>query len=247
MPVFVLAVIAVSLLVGYLVGQRDKSYHKFKVFVTDHSILFRVLFAGILILALSGIGLILHQKYSKFDTVEFAKFITGGLVVIGLVYSILAFEFNVKKTKLDYKTAKEILTFNTANDWHKSPIKDYQNTSIGFEKKFIDSANTRTVEELYDYVENNLEYRESLKGILNYFENLSIGVYKGLIDKQFVYEFISYIFEIYYVDYFYFIETHRVKRKNATIWVNYTNLAEEWWPSLKEEILNGGKKSSLLT
>lgn len=39
--------------------------------------------------------------------------------------------------KLDYKSAKEVMAFNTANEWHKAPVKDNQKTSIGFENQFI--------------------------------------------------------------------------------------------------------------
>jgi hypothetical protein len=38
----------------------------------------------------------------------------------------------------------------------------------------------------------------------------------------------------------------RKKRKNDSIWINSSRLAEEWWPNLKEEILNGTKKSSII-
>lgn len=176
-----------------------------------------------------------------------AQVCTSFFIVITLFFAALNYEFAASKMKLDYKSSKEILTFNTANEWHKAPLKDYQKTSIEFENKFIAFGGERSIKNLEQYVESNLEYRESLKGILNYFENLSVGVYKGLIDKTFVYEFISYIFEIYYTDYYFYIENHRARKNNGSIWVNYTNLAEEWWPDLKSEVLNGTKKSTLIT
>jgi hypothetical protein len=172
---------------------------------------------------------------------------TGFLLVITLYFTALNYEFTASKTRNDYKTAKEILTFNTANEWHKTPIKDYQRTSIEHENKFIARQGKRTIIDLDTYIDETIDYRESIKGILNYFENMSVGVYKGLIDKELVFEFISYIFEIYYIDYYYYIENYRKKRNNNGIWRNFTKLAEEWWPSLKEEILNGTKKSSIVT
>jgi hypothetical protein len=218
----------------------------FKALFGKYALLFRVSLALALIIVVIGIADYLHFTEPNLLISDLAKFVVGGLVVVGLFYSILSFEFNVRKTKQDYKTAKEILTFNTANEWHKAPVKDYQKTSIEYEKKFVKTKKNRTAEDLYNYVERNLDFRESLKGILNYFENMSVGVYKGLIDKDFVYEFISYIFEIYYIDYYYYIEGYRQKRNNKTIWVNFTNLAEEWWPNLKEEVLKGKKNSSLI-
>lgn len=178
---------------------------------------------------------------------DVAQVCTGLLLTITLFFTALNYEFAAGKTKNDYKTAKEILTFNTANEWHKAPIKDYQRISIEFENKFIDSKVCRSIADFDTYIHSEIEFRESLKGILNYFENMSIGVYKGLIDKDFVYEFISYIFEIYYLDYYYYIENYRKKRDNNSIWENFTKLAEEWWPSLQEEIKNGTKRSSIIT
>jgi hypothetical protein len=218
----------------------------FKKLFDKYALVFRIVLSWALIIFVIGFAVYLHKKEPSLALSELSKFVVGGLVVVGLLYSILAFEFNVKKAKKDYKSAKEILTFNTANEWHKAPVKDYQKASIDYEKRFVDAKAERTAEDLYTYVEDNLDFRESLKGILNYFENLAVGVYKELIDKEFVYEFISYIFEVYYVDYYYYIEGYRTKRGNNTIWVNFTNLAEEWWPNLKSEVLNGTKQSSII-
>jgi hypothetical protein len=248
MDVLLYSLLTFSLMLLYIAWNHKKDIPSLIKRIFDkYSLLFRITVAIVLIIIVIGVADYLHDTEKDLPMSDLAKFVVGGLVVVGLFYSILAFEFNVKKTKRDYQTAKEILTFNTANEWHKAPVKDYQVTSIECEYAFQKTKPERTAEELYNYVQSNLEYRETLKGILNYFENLSVGVYKELIDKAFVSEFISYIFEVYYIDYYYFIKIYREKRGNDTIWVNFTNLAEDWFPKLKKEVLEGKKQSTLIT
>ena len=149
-------------------GIKNQVFEFFKKLFDKYALLLRICLALVLIIVVIGVANFLHSEEPKLPTSDLAKFVVGGLVVVGLFYSILAFEFNVKKTKNDNKTAKEILTFNTANEWHKAPVKDYQKCSIEFEGKFIKNKSKRTTEELYNYIEDNLEFRESLKGILNH-------------------------------------------------------------------------------
>lgn len=210
--------------------------------------LFAYRYAICLLVVIGIIGLWFFLYFARDWTAkDAAQVCTGFFIVLTLFFTALNYEFAASKMKQDYRAAKETLTFNTANEWHKAPLKDFQKTSIEFENKFIASGDERSIEDFEKYIEGNLEFRESLKGILNYFENMSVGVHKKLIDKEFVYEFHSFIFEIYYTDYYYYIESHRVKRNNSTIWLNFTNLAEEWWPNLKAEILTGTKRSSIIT
>lgn len=139
-----------------------------------------------------------------------AQVCTGFFIVITLLFAALNFEFSNSKMQSDYRAAKELLTFNTASEWHKAPIKDYQRISIGFENKFISSKHKRLVADFEAFIDNseNLEYRESLKGILNYFESSSIAAHRGLIDKSFISEFFAHIYKIYYKDYFFILRNN---------------------------------------
>ncbi|RFS22700.1 DUF4760 domain-containing protein [Chitinophaga silvatica] len=194
-------------------------------------------------IAILGCYVYFSCKWIAKDTFQIC---TSLLLTITLFFTALNYEFSASKTINDYKTAKDILTFNTANEWHKAPLRDYQKTSIDFENRFMAMAE-RSVEAFDKYFEGEQEFRASLKGIFNFFESTSVGVHKGLIDKQFIFEFFSYIFEIYYVDYYYFIQYYRRKRNRDTIWINFTNLAEEWWPNLQSEVEVGVKKSTIIS
>lgn len=195
-----------------------------------------------------GLGFYL-RIYRHWGFKDAAQVCTGFFIVITLFFTALNYEFSASKVKQDYKAAKELLTYNTATEWYKTPLKDYQKISIQFENKFIASNAVRTVDDFFIFITEpeQLEYKECFKGLLNSFETLAIGVYKELIDKHFMREFYRLIFESYYIDYYFFIESHRVKKDNDKIWINFTNLAEEWNPGIHDKLIQGVLKSSLIT
>lgn len=170
-------------------------------------------------------------------------------IVLTLFFAALNYEFTANKTRADAKSSKEILTYNIAAEWHKSPVKDYQKSSIQFEKKFIKTSADKTIKGFQEFIEleESLEFKESLKGILNYFETLSIAAYKGVIDTVFIKEFHNSIFRVYYIDYKNFIDKRRADQNNAAIWENFTKLAEDWNPGLKDDVSNGVLKSTVIT
>lgn len=158
------------------------------------------------------------------------------------------YEFAANKTRADAKSSKEILTYNIAAEWHKSPVKDYQKSSIEFEKKFKKTCADKTIEGFQVFIEDeaNLDFKESLKGILNYFETLSIAAYKGVIDTVFIKEFHNSIFRIYYIDYKVYIDKRRALQNNQAIWENFTKLAVDWNPGLKDDVEKGVLKSTVI-
>jgi hypothetical protein len=173
---------------------------------------------------------------------------TGFFIVITLFFTALNYEFAASKTKNDIQSAKNTLTFNTAGEWHKSPIKDYERTVCEFEKPYIAAKAIRSIQDFNNFIEdpNNTSYKQALKGILNHLESISIATRKGLIDKDFIREFHQAIYKLYFLDYWYYIDDHRQAREDETIWINFTNLAEEWLPGIRDKLLAGTEKSSLI-
>jgi len=159
-----------------------------------------------------------------------AQVCTGFLLVITIFFTALNYEFTNKKTQSEAKLLRETLTYTMAAEWHKSPIKDYQIIIIEYKNKFISQKKERSAEDFVTYIENsdNLEYKEALKGIINYFETIAIAAYRGLVDKDFIKEFHGLIFWIYYRDYYFYIEYVRTQKDNHLIWINFTSLVEEW-------------------
>lgn len=172
---------------------------------------------------------------------------TGFFIVITLFFAALNFEFANSKMQKDKESARELLTYTTATEWYKTPLKDYQKTSIGFENQFIAARRIREPKHFRKFINDpkNIDYKESLKGILNHFETVAIGVYKDLIDKDFMKEFYRHIFHIYYVDYHFYILLQR--KNNNKIWVNFTSLVEEWHPNIKEGLQKTPLKSTIIT
>ncbi|PZR26947.1 MAG: hypothetical protein DI535_12285 [Citrobacter freundii] len=201
----------------------------------------------IIMLLIFAVGLYLRIN-RHWSIKETAQLCTGFLIVITLLFAQLNFEFSNVKMQLDYKAARELLTYSTAQEWYKAPIKDFQKTSILFENNFIRSKSKRTSTDFAYYIEdiNNIEFRESLKGILNYFESSSTATNRGLIDKDFIKEFFYDIYTAYYKDYLFYIEGQRAAKSSSNVWINFTNLVEEWQPAIRQQITAGNIKSIII-
>lgn len=209
---------------------------------------YRYIICILFVFAIGFFGIFLYL-YKHWHFKDAAQVCTGFSVLMTLFFAALNFEFASSKSKQDYKATRELTTFNTANEWHKSPLNEYQKESIRFEKKFIDSKAVRTANDFEGYINDpdNLVFKESLKGILNHFECVAIGTYNGQIDKDFIRRFYKSIFRIYYVDYLFYINSLRSVKKNEDIWVNFTNLAEEWHDNLKQDVIEHVFKSTIIT
>ena len=54
-----------------------------------------------------------------------APILVNSFVIIALFFNALSFAFTWNKSLNDSQGARESVTFNTALDWHRSPLKDY--------------------------------------------------------------------------------------------------------------------------
>lgn len=207
----------------------------------------RYTFLLIFVIIIILLGIYLHCRNHPIEQV--ASITTGCFVVLTIFFSILSYEYNASKNRQDSKTSRDVLTYNTAVEWYKNPLVEYQKLTIKFKKQFTASKSLRTVSDFDLFIDDpaNLEYKEALKGLLNYFETISIGAYKGLIDNDFIKDFFSSIFKIFYTDYFFYIDSIRQVKNVPTMWINFTNLAEEWHPLLKESVQKGKLKSTIIT
>ena len=198
---------------------------------------YRYLVSIVIVLFILGTGSYLYF-YGGWNARDVADVCTGAFIVLTLFFTALSFEFSSSKMKQDYKAARELLTFTTANEWYKGPLNRYQKISIAFERQFIASGRVRTANDFERFITHlsRLDFRESLKGILNYFETVSIGVKKGLIDETFIKEFFLGVFQMFYRKYFFYIEHKRMTKNDNTIWINYTSLVEEWHPEIRNKM-----------
>jgi hypothetical protein len=223
-------------------ANRPKWFNKF-LHQTNHWYVYVICTLIILAIVITGFFLYDDAEWEVKDVVQVC---TGFFIVLSLFFTFINFEFTANKTRTDIRSAKETLTYNIAAEWHKAPIKDYQKSVIAYEKKFIKDSPDKTIKGFQTFIEleDNLEYKEALKGILNYFETLSIAAYRGVIDREFMKEFHESIFHTYYVDYYTYIDERRRVKSNNDIWKKFTNLAEEWHPLLRAQV---GKKEKVST
>lgn len=200
------------------------------IFEMRHAITL-IMMIGIIIL---GCMLISVKGWIFKDTIEVC---TRLFIVISLFYTALNYEFNASKSKNEIKSNRDILTFNTAAEWHKNHLMTYQRTILIFERKFLQFHEKASPEEYMIFFEDirNIDYKVALKGILNHFETVSIGVFNGLIDKAFMKLFYEAIFKAYFTKYYFFIKVTRTRKSNEDIWVNFTKLALDWTPELEME------------
>jgi len=163
-----------------------------------------------------------------------APIVLGSLAVMTLFFTALTFEYNHEKNIKDSEKSKSILTYNTAVDWNKSPITDHiilltehqdlMNPII--EKQDADLFWLFLTDRSKSY---SLPIRSALAGILNYFEYVSLGIEKGLIDESFVREFFETIFLKYYDKYLFYINFRRAENElSSKAWANFTKFAEKW-------------------
>lgn len=210
------------------------------IFAWRYIITIVVLFLVLLI----GFYLLQYRNWLPKDVIQIC---TGFLIFITLFFTALNYEFTSSKARKDYESARNLMTYNTATEWFKSQLSKYQTESVKHEKIFIASKSLRTIDDLNTYINSvkNREYMESIKGILNHFECLALAASKELINKDFIIEFYRTIFRIYYVDYYEFIVSERIKAKSGTIYMEFTSFVEKVMPNIKAEI-EAGKWTSII-
>jgi len=159
-----------------------------------------------------------------------ATVLTCGSIIIAIFYSILNYEYTQIRFKHDKKTAKEILTFNIASEWHKDPMAENIKIASKFLKKckpFVEESNAKRFHEEIEN-EQNEDSKKALLALFNYFESISLGVKQGIMDEDFIKGFFSTAFQQYFNQYSFYIEYRRKVRGNPKIWNNFTTLANNW-------------------
>lgn len=217
-------------MVGYIFGRWDAAQGNFAAFFNEHGLLFRLGTTLILILFLAIVANNIASRESQIAYSEIARFIVGGLVAIGIYYSILTFEFNVKKNKDDRRMQKSSSTFTILSAWYNTPIVDYSKAISFFER----GANYQNLRNQMDgflaWFDSNeksaVELRRAIGGMFNYFEIIASGIREKVIDEQFVRRYYGDVFTEYYNDWIAFINK---RRENApSMYLEFTNLVENW-------------------
>ena len=191
---------------------------------------FRAILVFLSFILLMLLAWYLHQEEPELKKSEIIKILNSGLVIIGVIYSILTYESNQIKNRHDTRVRKSSATYSAIGEWHVSPMMDYSKICKEFESKneyhlLKDDIDAFMREFNKDI---NFEYRRSLICILNYFESMSVAVSEDLMDELFMKKFFRNIFFEFYNVYFLFIEARRKEKNDHEIWLEFTTLVQRW-------------------
>lgn len=186
------------------------------------------------VLAILFLSLLIFTKY-LFELgnpayYELAKIFLGGILIIGLIYAIINYEFSLNKNVTDINIKRSLATFDTINNWHKEPLVSHINEMRKFEKSKQFNLIDGDIDELMDFMhdEKNAPLLNSLVSILNYFETIVSGMNEGILDQQYIRRYYELIMLEYYQHYSSFITKKRSNERNQKIWTEFTRLAQDW-------------------
>lgn len=169
------------------------------------------------------------------DTTQLA---TGALVLIGLFYTFLTYEYNHRKNVSELKKSQNTLTFNTANEWNSANMLAGQLLLGNFEKRFkhLDP------EAFYNLMHNkgNEDVRKAFASIFNYLEMTCLAIETKLVDEKFTKLFMYEVVCDYYTSYLKHVLYREQRREIVELWINFRNVAERWQ---KEGPIRQNKKS----
>jgi len=199
-------------------------------FINKHSTSFRILILVLLVSGLIGLTCHFHFTDHSFTAAEAAKFFISGLVVIGLTYSILTFEFIVKKNRDERVSKLSSATFDILKSWYGSPLIEYLKFIYGFEKTEIFKLLNSDIGKFMAFFEgegsDSIEFRKSFNGILNYFEIICSGIKENVVDESFTKRYFEDVFYVYYDEWISLIKERR--KKLPDMFCEFTTLTEEW-------------------
>lgn len=213
-------------IVGFIQGRR-KTHPKDE----RNYLPLRIIILLIIIAALAIGAYILKDSDPNLTTSELVKIITGGLIVIGLLYSILSFEVTLKKNIKENRVRKSAATFNAVSEWYKAPLIDHAQTI----RKFEESKNYQLLHQedlkpfdVFFSDPTNLDFRKAVMGIFNYFETICAGLKEDVIDERFTRNFYEAIFKAYYKDWIGYFNHRRNLENDPTLWKDFTTFTEKW-------------------
>ncbi len=185
----------------------------------------------LLIVIILIIGSVYFYNYDEKDgrLKDTCQALTGALTVLAISYAFLTYEFNYRKSVTETKKNKELLTYNTASEWSKPHMLDYQIILDDFYQSH-DSNDPDYYKKFFDDLmdQKNIEVRKAFACIFNYLETISLAVRQDLVDVEFTKIFLYDIFEFYYNTYKGHIKYREEKRNVSDLWYTFTHLAQEW-------------------
>lgn len=172
----------------------------------------------------------LHHLEPKLAYSELVKIATGGLLLIGIMYSIMTYDLTQSKNKHDMRMQKMAATYNACSEWHTLVMMDHVIKLAELEVLVEFSLIKTDITGFAKFLERKecCDYKRSYLCLINYFESLAIASNESLMDEEFIRKYFFGIFKSYYDDYLPFIQHRRISKKNQKILLGFTDIVEKW-------------------
>lgn len=144
---------------------------------------------------------------------------------------MINYEHNFSKFKIDQKSSKIVLSYTCASEWFKPTMVDNLKLTRQMFTKNEHYINDNKASEFSRIMDGDEQARSALVSIFNYLECVSIGIDRGILDDDFMKEYLGGICISYYMDYGFYIDYKRNIAKAPRIWINFTALAQRWQTS----------------
>lgn len=209
----------------YKLPQVEDTLNKFLKFIYYY----RLLFVVIALALISYIDYKVWINYAKDDQLKNAALVlTCGSIIIGIFYSIINYEHNQLKFKHEIKASRDLLTFSTACKMHENELMcNFRNVRemYALNEDYFFQSKWQDVEKLW---KESPDTRTSFVIVFNYFEAISLGIEKEIMDEEFMKGFFKTIFREYSSKYGTYLEYIRNKEKNERIFQHFTKLVIKW-------------------
>lgn len=174
--------LAAGLCGGYFIARTKQSKSDHEV----NYVFIRLLVVGLFLTGLIYLLIILKTKEgNNLADSELVKIATGGLVILGILYSILTYEFNVKKRREELRAQKSLTTYSAITAWLNNPLIEYSQEIRNFEtgtNYILLKGNMEIFEKFFDNSDQG-SLKKSVIAIFNYFETIACGISENIVDE----------------------------------------------------------------
>lgn len=187
----------------------------------------RITRVGLIAIFLLGVILftLLTVFKSPFSIVDIMAYLTGSVAIVTLIHFSKSLDQANTHNQNMLELSKNQYSFDVVAEAHKDNIKKSLNRLRQIEK----SLNLSTIDtsKLMEYFGNNPEEEEEVVQVLNFFEHLSILIYRDQVSELIIKDSFKTLFIRTRVLFNGYMEYIHLNRSN-TIWSNYITIATKW-------------------
>ncbi len=116
----------------------------------------------------------------------------------------------------------KVYAFALMRDWHSAEMIEHGTIARNFMRDHPSDI-TKLIDD-----PANIEIRQSVMILLNYFERLSLAYQTNMADNSLMKEYFRYLFSLYYTGFEEYIHRTRKEKENHKLFICYENVVKEW-------------------